>query len=619
MATREGLARPRAGDCPARRPVGLSILRGWLPWVGLAFLFQGSAALAQREPPQAAAEVLPQDVRLGLELAMTLTQGIGVVDTTEWNERLSAIGYRIAAVSGDSDTPYSFDVLDLDEPNAMALPGGFIFVTRGMMEAGLTDTEMAHLLGHEIAHVRQRHFDRASRMSSILSLARTALMVGIMMGVHDSQPASQRIATSDDPGLHDWTVGMSGKDALLQGSSVFGGVLQALFERGYSRGLEFEADAWGARLAAQAGFDPEGGPRLLEHLRERSYETHRYSYWRTHPYFTERLPRAERQAEKLAAVDPPPPDREYREQAAIFFAGGAEQVRDEEQALFLFQRALRCEPENMGSLANALQLARFKGRRERREHALFRRYGALIASYERIIAQGQEGDPGWAELTEAIAERDSLVAERDGLLSSQLEVIGREAPPTDLLERFVENYPDHPRAGEITYRLGMQYFLGGRPAKAVELLSQLRAETADSVWADSAEAGMLQAIPELDELAACYGVLEAHAHDADAPSERIAAAARARMDQLAAADFSLEQGGAFLTSWPETPWSAAVRQRVEQKAQEAYLNGRVHEGLHRYQEALDSYYSILTLAPDSPAAALAGDAVDRIQELAEEP
>ncbi|MBP7669442.1 MAG: M48 family metalloprotease [Candidatus Eisenbacteria bacterium] len=601
----------------------LALALGALPLTGMAPLRAAAAAWAgpadtrDAPSPDLASDPLPGDVRLGLEVAMSLADGVGIVEKEEWNKRLTRIGYQVAAVSEDSDTPYSFAVLDLEEPNAMALPGGFIFVTKGIMQADFSDDELAHLLGHEISHVSQRHFHRASRMNSILSLARTALMVGILMGADDSH-SSAEIVTPDDPGSRDWAIGMTGKQALLQASDVFGGVLQALFERGYSRNLEFEADEEGSRLATRAGFSSEGGPQLLERLHERSFETHQYSYWRTHPYFTERLPKAQRLAARLIPGKPKPDD-EYRQERALFFAKAAEGMRDPREALFLFERALRCEEGVVGSLAGALELVRFKGQREHREHPLLRNYGELIAGYDRILERANAQEEDWPQASEAAREREMLVAERDGLLDSQLEVILAEAPPTDFLERFIKNYPDHPRAGEMRYRLGMQYLLAGRPEKAVERLSSFAADSNGGAWADSAVAGMLLAIPELDDLSACYGVLEGHAQAKDPASVRMVEAARARMDELSKGDVSLEQGGAFLSNWPDSPWSAAVEAKVEAKAQEMLLKGRVHEGLRRYQEALDSYYTILTLAPDSPAASLASDGVDRIQSLAQDP
>jgi len=164
----------------------------------------------------------------------------------------------------------------------------------------------------------------------------------------------------------------------------------------------------------------------------------------------------------------------------------------------------------------------------------------------------------------------------------------------------------------------MQYLLGGRAGEAVERFSQLRRAENAGAWADSALTGMLGAIPKMDDLAACYGLIEAEGRKGDGAAGEIERAARARMDELVRGDLTFEKAGAFLSSWPETPWTADVRKQLDEKARETYLKGRVYEGLHEYQEALDAYYAILTLAPDSSAGKDAQDAVERIQTLAEE-
>lgn len=165
---------------------------------------------------------LPDDFELGLEVSTALAKTIGVVDTTVWRQKLSEIGYRVAAMGHTSDAHYSFAVLDLPEPNAIALPGGFLFVTRGMMEMGISDDELAHLLGHEISHIELRHHARAARVNTVLSVARTALLIGVLMGARDDGRSTERAEVSDDPGRRDWAVGLTGKEALIQASSIFG-------------------------------------------------------------------------------------------------------------------------------------------------------------------------------------------------------------------------------------------------------------------------------------------------------------------------------------------------------------------------------------------------------------
>lgn len=597
-----------------------------LPW----------AAQAQQRPPEARPQQsnLPEDVLLGLRFAVMLSETVGLVENDEWRERVSRIGYQVASASEDPDIPYSFDILDLPDPNAMALPGGFIFVTRGMMEIDLSDDELAHLLGHEITHVRNGHFQRAARVNSLLSIVQTALMIGILVGVPNDAVAGERIDRMDDPGLREWSVGVTGKDALVQGTALFGNVLQALYARSYSRKLEFEADDWGNRIAVRAGFSPAAGPAFLQRLHERSFEGQHFGYWRTHPYFDERLARAQARAVRLTPPAEPPDDSEYRERWALFFARAAEHFPGEKEAFCLYERALRCERSGLASLPGALEMARFKKRRESRKHVLLHRSGPLIESYDALIARAQQSDPEWEELSTARDERSALEQQRQQLLSDYLEVVDQEDSSTRFLEGFVENYPEHPRVAEMTYRLGSHYLLSDRAEAAVDLLEPVLRDRADtppgsdpqsdtdtqSAWTDSARVTLLAAVSELDQLSTCYRLIRewgnpnakdtANSHDVE-----IGAAAERRMEQLASADISLDRGGRFLQRYPATPWSERVRDKVYEQARKTFLDGRIHEGLHRYQDALDAYFSVLAFSGDSPIAEQAAEGIERINAL----
>jgi predicted Zn-dependent protease len=552
---------------------------------------------------------LPDDVAEGLQVAMSLAHSIGVVDSTEWTARLNDIGYRVAAATGDEKTPYSFAVLDLDEPNALALPGGFVFVTRAMMKMDLADDELAHLLGHEISHVRQRHFERAARLNAVLSLAQAAVTMGVLMSARNGG-STQRASVSEDPGLrNNWAVGMTGTEAVVQASALFGSVLQALFERGYSRSLELEADEAGERLAVRAGYTSEAGVGLLTKLRARSFEGRRYSYWRTHPFFDERVARARARAARHTTLQAAGDDTAFRERIAVFFASSAGLVHEEDQALFLYRRALQCEPRRLASQMAALQLVRFKRQRDEREMALRHGYGGLIASYDSLIARAERDDPQWAQLPSAREERDALDRERADEHGAYLTAIAHRDVPTDVLEHFIENFPADSLRVEASYRLGVHYALAEKPSEAVARLVPLA--EGGGAWADSALAALLRTIPALKEMTDCCRLV-GDSTATDSARVKLAAVASRRLDELTDADLSLEQGSRFLAACPESPWTPRVREKMAAKAAEAYRNGRVQEGMHRYQEALDAYYSVLAYAPDTSSAADAQEAIDRL-------
>ena len=84
---------------------------------------------------------------------------------------MAAIGYRLAQESKFQDFPFTFYLIDMPEPNAFALPGGQIFITKGMLDLGLNDDMLAGLLGHEIGHVVLKHGTRIQRRATLPGIA----------------------------------------------------------------------------------------------------------------------------------------------------------------------------------------------------------------------------------------------------------------------------------------------------------------------------------------------------------------------------------------------------------------------------------------------------------------
>lgn len=98
-----------------------------------------------------------QEIQMGREAAARVEAQMGLVDDPELQRYVSRVGQRLAAASERPDLPWRFQVVDDPSVNAFALPGGFIFVTRGIMAAFMSEAELAAVLGHEIGHVTARH------------------------------------------------------------------------------------------------------------------------------------------------------------------------------------------------------------------------------------------------------------------------------------------------------------------------------------------------------------------------------------------------------------------------------------------------------------------------------
>lgn len=106
------------------------------------------ASLAQ--PGLAALISTSQEIQIGRQAAREVEAEYGLVSNAAWVSKLATIGRRLAAVSSRRDLPWTFKVLNASDVNAISLPGGVIYVTRGMMNFVRSDDELAFVLGHEV-------------------------------------------------------------------------------------------------------------------------------------------------------------------------------------------------------------------------------------------------------------------------------------------------------------------------------------------------------------------------------------------------------------------------------------------------------------------------------------
>jgi len=157
----------------------------------------------------------------------------GTYGDEEFQAYVTALGMSLSGVSESPDLPWSFKVLDDDLINAFALPGGFIYVTRGIMSHMNSEAELVGVLGHEVGHVTARH--TANRMT------RQQLgTIGVVAGAVFSEQVRNNAG------------------AALQG-------LQLLMLR-YSRGDESQADALGYRYMTKVEYDPQGISDVMKML-----------------------------------------------------------------------------------------------------------------------------------------------------------------------------------------------------------------------------------------------------------------------------------------------------------------------------------------------------------------
>lgn len=203
-----------------------------------------------------------QEIAMGRETAMALEAKYGVYQNREMQERVNRIGQKLASVCDRQDLTYSFKVLNSNEVNALACPGGFIYVFKGLIDYMPSDSELAGVLSHEVSHVVEKHTVRQIEKQ---------MLTGILMAV----------VTKGDLGL----AGMA---------------TQAL-SAGYSRTDERGADKEGFKLCVKAGYNPYSMVLTINKLEDLAKEHGNpgYGVFSSHPEPEERLKRVMKQIKQL--------------------------------------------------------------------------------------------------------------------------------------------------------------------------------------------------------------------------------------------------------------------------------------------------------------------------------
>jgi predicted Zn-dependent protease len=214
--------------------------------------------------------------QIGEEEAKNVAAEIGLYDDAALVEYVGTVGARLVGAAPHRNLTYTFHVVDMEEPNAFALPGGPVYVSRGLLALINDEDELAGVLAHEIAHVAAKHAVR--RVSRAVPLA---VVTGLGAAV---------------TGIVSPTLGR-----LVGG---VGGLAGALVLAPYSRGQEREADLVGQEIVVRAGWDPAGLSRSL-HTLEREEALHggsprAMSFFATHPPLPRRVADTEDHARELA-------------------------------------------------------------------------------------------------------------------------------------------------------------------------------------------------------------------------------------------------------------------------------------------------------------------------------
>ncbi|NNE66878.1 MAG: M48 family metalloprotease [Pyrinomonadaceae bacterium] len=175
-----------------------------------------------------------KEIEIGRQLSLQVEQQAKMVEDPKITEYINRVGQNIV-LNSDAKIPFTIKVIDSDEVNAFALPGGYFFVNKGLIVAAENEAELAGVMAHEVAHVAARHAMENAGKGALLNYG---LIAGII-----------------------FTGGITG--AILQNTAGLG---QALAFFKFSRGAEKEADMLGVQYLYASGYDPTGMATMFEKL-----------------------------------------------------------------------------------------------------------------------------------------------------------------------------------------------------------------------------------------------------------------------------------------------------------------------------------------------------------------
>lgn len=204
----------------------------------------------------------PKEIRIGSGISSNLLGAAPLLKNRRVQKYVNDVGRWLALQTERPDLPWQFGVLDDADINAFAAPGGYVFITKGLLARMHSEAELAGVLAHEISHVLRKH-----HLQAIKQGARTELLAefaGQALQKKGADPALNKLVSA--------------------GTEIYA--------RGLDKSDEFEADRMGVVIAARAGYDPYGLPAVLMTLQGINPQDSSLALmFKTHPALGERLDR----------------------------------------------------------------------------------------------------------------------------------------------------------------------------------------------------------------------------------------------------------------------------------------------------------------------------------------
>ena len=197
-----------------------------------------------------------REVKIGDKIAPKIEARYDIVTDIDVNERIERIFKKIVAVCDRKDLVYFVKIIDEDPINAVSLPGGYVYVFRGLIENAENDDQIAGVIAHEIGHITAKH------------------------GIKRMQNAYAAMAVQ--------LAAMSSRGAnVASGTNL---ALTSLFVE-HTQQAEFEADRLSVKYLKKAGYDPAAMAEFLKIVKREKEKAplRRFSYWKTHPNISQRI------------------------------------------------------------------------------------------------------------------------------------------------------------------------------------------------------------------------------------------------------------------------------------------------------------------------------------------
>ena len=237
-------------------------------------------SLAPNQSPNTSAKTsdsFSDEIRLGRQMAGVILAQRTPIENPRVVEAVSEVGLLVAQNSPFASRKFAFEVLQEETPNAFACPGGYIFVTSGLLKNLKNEAELAAVLGHEIAHVGHQHILQALKKEKIVAPAKP----------QDSILSGRERVVAPKSELGEFLSSQLASAGSLSNSvfQVTQDSLNLIFSKGLEKSLELEADQEGIKYANRAGYEAKA---LAAFFQRQSKVPEKRGFQKTHPTFADR-------------------------------------------------------------------------------------------------------------------------------------------------------------------------------------------------------------------------------------------------------------------------------------------------------------------------------------------